>query len=151
MAHLERARDFHAPPPHGEPYSVTVPGSEQPGRTPIYRHWRFRDGVLKSLDPNVKTAHEMFEQTANRQPKRPCLGFRPYDPATKTYGKYQWIDYGTVQQRRANLGVGLVQVNKEAGVTESKYGIGLWCPNRPEWQITGMIKSQCSQLGGPSG
>ncbi len=75
--------------------------------------------------------------TASRQPTRKCLGFRPYNPTTRTYGQYQWMDYGTVQKRRANFGVGIVEVNKLAGVTEEKYGIGLWCQNRPEWQITG--------------
>ena len=52
-AYLELARDYHAPPPARGPYSVTVPGTEQPGRSATYRHWRFRDGLLKSLDPNV--------------------------------------------------------------------------------------------------
>ena len=68
---------------------------------------------------------------------RKCLGHRPYDPATKTFGPYQWMDYGTVQKRRANFGVGIVEVNRLAGVAEQKYGVGLWCQNRPEWQITG--------------
>jgi hypothetical protein len=74
---------------------------------------------------------------ANRQPKAKCLGFRPYDPATKTFGPYQWIDYGTVQSRRTNFGAGIVEINKRAGLTESKYAVGLWCQNRPEWQVTG--------------
>ncbi|KAL9031644.1 MAG: hypothetical protein Q9196_000358 [Gyalolechia fulgens] len=47
------------------------------------------------------------------------------------------MDYATVQLRRANFGVGIVQINKQAGVTESRYGVGLWCLNRPEWQLTG--------------
>ena len=52
-AYLELAKDYHTPPPAGGPYSVTVPGTEQLGRSATYRHWRFRDGLLKSLDPNV--------------------------------------------------------------------------------------------------
>lgn len=52
-AYLELAKDYRNPPPAGGPYSVIVPGTEQPGRTATYRHWRFRDGLLKSLDPNV--------------------------------------------------------------------------------------------------
>lgn len=52
-AYLELAKDYRTPPPAGAPYSVTVPGTEQPGRSATYRHWRFRDGILKSLDPNV--------------------------------------------------------------------------------------------------
>ena len=51
------------------------------------------------------------------------------------------MDYGTVQKRRAYFGVGIVEVNKLAGNTEQKFGVGLWCPNRPEWQLTGMISS----------
>ena len=47
------------------------------------------------------------------------------------------MDYGTVQKRRANFGVGIVEVNRRAGVVEQKYGVGLWCQNRPEWHLTG--------------
>ena len=51
--HLELAKDYNKPPPARGPYSVPVPGTEQLGRSATYRHWRFRDGLLKSLDPNV--------------------------------------------------------------------------------------------------
>ncbi len=81
---------------------------------------------------------------ACRQPTRRCLGHRPYDSATKTFGQYQWMDYGTVQKRRANFGMGIVEVNMLAGVTEQKFGVGLWCANRPEWQITG---TRCKDFG----
>lgn len=56
---------------------------------------------------------------------------------TKTFGAYGWEDYGTVAQRRANLGAGLMKLHRELGVTEDKFGVGLWSQNRPEWQITG--------------
>jgi long-chain acyl-CoA synthetase len=78
----------------------------------------------------------MFEVTALRIPNSPCLGWRPYDPAKKVYGPYEWMDYATVQKRRANFGVGLVEIHKRAGISESKYGVGLWSQNRPESQIT---------------
>lgn len=138
MAFMDRAKELYAAPPHGAPYSVAVPNSEKPGRSAMYRHWRFKDGVLKSLDPNISTAHDMFESAAKVHPRQPCLGWRPYDSNKKTWGAYQWIDYETVQRRRANLGVGIVKVIRDAGVLESSYGVGLWCQNRPEWQISGM-------------
>ncbi|KAL9103662.1 MAG: hypothetical protein Q9163_001321 [Psora crenata] len=53
MAHLQLAQDLGKPPAHGQPYSIAVPGSEQDGRTPIYRNYRFKDGLLHTLDPNV--------------------------------------------------------------------------------------------------
>lgn len=64
------------------------------------------------------------------------MGLRPYDPKTKSFGPYQWQDYQTVQRRRANLGVGLVELHKKHGHPGGKHGVGLWCQNRPEWQIT---------------
>ena len=53
MAHLEFAKDYRKLPSPGAPYSLAVPGSEQQGRSPVYRHFRFQNGILKSLDPNV--------------------------------------------------------------------------------------------------
>lgn len=103
----------------------------------MYRNWRFQDELLQTLDPSITTMHDAFEQSAKRVPTNRCLGHRPYDPVTKTFGQYVWQDYQTVQRRRANFGVGLVQLHKEAGVTEKTYGVGLYCNNRPEWQITG--------------
>lgn len=52
------------------------------------------------------------------------------------------MDFATVQKRRANFGVGIKHVVKEAGVLDQKYGVGLWCQNRPEWQITGNVSRQ---------
>lgn len=102
----------------------------------MYRHWRFKEGLLYTLDPALTTAHEFFEHTAHRLPNNRCLGYRPYDPATKTYGPYQWETYSQVQKRRTNFGVGLKILHEQVGVTGTQNGIGLWCQNRPEWQIT---------------
>ncbi|KAI9815692.1 MAG: hypothetical protein M1827_002088 [Pycnora praestabilis] len=133
---VARAKEIMVPPPPGSPYSVALPGSKKEGRSKVYRHWRFKDGLLHSLDPSITTAHEIFEKTAYRYPRNRCLGHRPYDPIKKTFGEYQWVDYQTVQRRRAHFGVGIVDLHKQAGVMGDRYGVGLWCQNRPEWQIT---------------
>jgi long-chain acyl-CoA synthetase len=136
----EYAALLATPPPPGSPYSLPIPNSATEGRSAIYRHWRFRDGpLLQTLDPSVQTAHDVFERTATRKPNLRCLGTRPWDPKTKTWGNYEWITYSQVAERRKNFGVGLVELHKRAGVTEEKHGVGLWCQNRPEWQITGMF------------
>lgn len=46
------------------------------------------------------------------------------------------MDYGTVQQRRLNLGKGLMELVGGPDPSARQYGIGLWCQNRPLWQIT---------------
>ncbi|EON65859.1 hypothetical protein W97_05101 [Coniosporium apollinis CBS 100218] len=134
--HLQRAEELQKPPPNGQPVSVALPNSEKQGRSKIYRHWRFQDGLIESLDPSVRTAHDMFEISANRRPEALFLGHRPYDSIKQTFGPYEWMDYGTAQRRMANLGVGLIELHAREGITGTQYGVGLWCQNRPEWQIT---------------
>ena len=70
-------------------------------------------------------------------PNNRCLGKRPWDPKTKTWGDYVWEDYATVQRRRKDVGAGIVSLHEQHGVPGKQYGVGLWCQNRPEWQITG--------------
>ncbi|KAH9832730.1 acetyl-CoA synthetase-like protein [Teratosphaeria destructans] len=133
---LEAARKHTPPPPPGAPYSVPVPGSEKQGRTAVWRHWRRGEaGPITTFDPEITTIHEAFEQTANRAPNRKCLGMRPYDATSKTFGPYVWETYAQIQKRRADFGVGLVELHRQVGVVGTQYGVGLWCQNRPEWQI----------------
>ncbi|KAK5111818.1 hypothetical protein LTR62_004738 [Meristemomyces frigidus] len=135
VSFLDEAAKIHAPPPPGAPFSVPLPASELPGRSAVYRHWRRKESLLQTLDPAVTTIHELFEQSAKRVPHKKCLGHRPYDALTKTYGTYVWQTYGEVQKRRANFGVGLVTLHERIGVLGTQHGVGLWCQNRPEWQI----------------
>lgn len=134
-----RSAELARPPPPGAPYSVALEGSEKEGRSQVYRHWRFKDAILESLDPTVATAHDFFEQTAERFRTNRCLGHRPYDPVTKTFGPYVWETYGQIHERRKNFGIGISQLHKKIGITGKQYGVGLWCQNRPEWQIVGEL------------
>lgn len=143
MALTRRDQDIvsialRAAPPAGAPYSLPIPGSQREGRTSVYRHWRFVDEpLLQTIDPEILTAHDSFEASMKKRPSARCLGSRPWDPVTKRFGKYDWMTYGETSLRRKNFGAGIVELHKEAGVTEEKYGVGLWCQNRPEWQISG--------------
>jgi len=171
---VEASDAFRPPPPRGSPHSVALPGTKKEGRSAIYRHWRFQDKLLESLDPavivnlvpsigptltfirsklrmifssqQVSMAYSALHFTniipANQFPKSKCLGSRPYDPVTKSFGQYQWQDYQTVQKRRAALGSALVELHREAGIIDAHFGVGLWCQNRPEWQITGQSQTR---------
>ncbi|KAL2258006.1 hypothetical protein VTK26DRAFT_8847 [Humicola hyalothermophila] len=127
-----------APPPPGSPYALPIPGTERPNRTPIYRHWRFQNGpLLETFNPKHQTIHDLFEYSVSQFPKNRCLGWRPWNPVTRTWEpKYVWLTYAEVAERRKNLGAGIVELHHRVGVKEDKYGVGLWAQNRPEWQIT---------------
>lgn len=130
------------PPPPGSPYGVPVPGSERPNRSAIYRHWRFRDGPLATFDPEHQTLHDLFEHASKHFPNNRCLGTRHWNPATQDWAdKYEWINYAETAERRKNFGAGVAELHQAIGVTKDKYGVGLWSPNRAEWQITGMSPS----------
>ncbi|AEO61871.1 hypothetical protein MYCTH_2141082 [Thermothelomyces thermophilus ATCC 42464] len=131
-------RELATPPPAGSPYALPIPGTERPNRTPIYRHWRFQNGpLLETFDPAHRTVHDLFENSVAQYPKNKCLGWRPWNPTTRTFEpKYVWLTYAEVAERRKNLGAGIVELHHRLGVKEDKYGVGLWAQNRPEWQIT---------------
>ena len=50
---LSKLQDLVIPPPPGTPYSVALPGSEREGRSKVYRHWRFQNALVETLDPLV--------------------------------------------------------------------------------------------------
>ena len=50
------------------------------------------------------------------------------------------MDYKTVRERRGYFGAGIVELHKRAGILEENYGVGLWCQNRAEWQLTGTTR-----------
>ncbi|KAK6197152.1 Homocysteine/cysteine synthase [Pestalotiopsis sp. IQ-011] len=135
-----------APPPPGSPYAVPVPGSEREGRSAVYRHWRFTDKPLvHTYDPSVRTFHELFQDTVRRFPNNRCLGTRHWLPATKSWdSKYTWQTYAQVEERSKNFGSGLLELHRRVGVTADKFGVGLWCQNRAEWQITDIALSSQS-------
>lgn len=129
-------RILKTPPPAGTPYSLPVPGSEKENRTPIYRHWQFVDKpLLETLDPKVLTVHDSFEASLKKRANYRCLGSRPWDAESQTFGQFEWMTYSEVAARRENFGKGIVELHRKSGVMTPKYGIGLWCQNRPEWQI----------------
>lgn len=55
--HLARAEELQQEPPKGTPYSVPLTGTEQPGRSRVYRAWNAQKELLRTLDPQVATQH----------------------------------------------------------------------------------------------
>ncbi|KAG6002910.1 hypothetical protein E4U21_002521 [Claviceps maximensis] len=129
--------ELGAVPPPGSPYGVPVPGSERPGRSAVYRGWRFCDrDLLTTFDPQVRSIHDLFEASARKRPNKKCMGVRQWNTTTQTWGdSYEWMTYGQVAERRNNFGAGLVEIHHRIGYPHQKHGVGVWSQNRPEWQI----------------
>ncbi|KAH8883347.1 long-chain fatty-acid-CoA ligase [Thozetella sp. PMI_491] len=134
--HVQKIFDSQVTRPKDQPYSVALPNSKKPGRSDVYRHWLFTDSLLETIDPNILTAHDMFEATARSNPNSEYLGHRPYDSVHLCYRPWQWLDFKTVQKRKDNVGKGLVEIHERHGRAGKQFGVGLWCENRPEWTIT---------------
>ncbi|EPS43027.1 hypothetical protein H072_2989 [Dactylellina haptotyla CBS 200.50] len=131
----ERVKYANAPP-SGKPHSIAVPGSARPGYSAVYRHYALGDGpLLETLDPRVRTQHEAFESGCAINPNANCLGWREQNRINKTWGPYQWMSYGTVRQRRTDIGAGILRLHEQAGLPNRQVGIGLWSPNMPQWQL----------------
>lgn len=139
----KKIEQFATPPPPGSPYAVPVPGTEQEGRTPVYRHWRVKDGpLLETWNPKIRTFHDQFQDTVQHFPNNNLLGTRPWNPVTKTWEpRFAWLTYAEVHQRTKNLGSGIIELHRRIGHAPEKYGVGLWCQNRAEWQMTDIALS----------
>ncbi|KAI1432457.1 AMP-binding enzyme [Xylaria sp. CBS 124048] len=137
QAQVLSIKEVSAPPAPGSPYSVPVPGTEREGRTPIYRHWQFRDKpLLSTFDPEMRTFYQLFERNVKERPNSRCLGMRAWDPATKSWDNaYSWETYAEVGARAKNFGSGVFELHRRIGVPPGNHGVGLWSQNRPEWQI----------------
>ncbi|ETS84751.1 hypothetical protein PFICI_02776 [Pestalotiopsis fici W106-1] len=134
-SYIEKARRYAQPPPPGAPQGVAVPNSKLPGRSAVYRHWRRGDELPDYFDPDLSSGYDMFEQTAKRQPDARCLGYRPYNGSTKSFGPYIWYSYDNVLKRSTDFGKGLAELLEANGVGGRQRPVGLWCANRPEWQF----------------
>lgn len=133
-----------AGPPPGQRHGLPVPGSERPNRTAAYRHWRFVDKpLLAGFDPDLKSVHDVFEKTVRRIPNKRAFGTRNWNTAARDWeDKFDWVTFSEAAERRKNLGAGLVEVHKLAGIEKDKHGVGLWSQNRLEWQLTGEYASE---------
>jgi long-chain acyl-CoA synthetase len=132
-------RDMAKPPPPGSPYGVPQPGTARPGRSAIYRHWRFAEEPLAtSVDVDIQSVHDILEVSARRYPNHKCLGTRKWNATSQVWeDKFEWISYTDFALRRNNIGRGLREIHELAGQTADKYAVGLWSQNRAEWQLCG--------------
>jgi long-chain acyl-CoA synthetase len=84
-----RIKELSVPPPPGMPYSVPLPGSEIEGRSKVYRHWRFTDAMLKTLDPAVRFENLFVPQEWSPGPQ--CDSFVFFVSFIRLFYFFLWL------------------------------------------------------------
>ncbi|AMD20786.1 HDR044Cp [Eremothecium sinecaudum] len=124
-----------------KPQSVPVTKKDPNGEySQVYRNICSPDALVTCIDQNWNTGYNIYNMSVKMYPDRKCLGERPYDAATGTWGEeYVWETFSEVQQRALNFGSGVLSiVNMRRGRPRASndFIVGIMAPNRKEWVIT---------------
>ncbi|KAG5421415.1 hypothetical protein I9W82_000505 [Candida metapsilosis] len=129
--------------------ALPLPGTEEPGFSPIYRNAYSQKELITVPYPGITTLYETFELSVANNGNKPCAGHRVKN-TDGTFGKYVWEDYKTIQKRRNNLGSGLFfvlqnnpyktdseahQKLKYDPLSDDSFAVTIFSHNRPEWLI----------------
>lgn len=131
--------------------SVEVPGTKGPGHSAIYRNQFFPEGPLtvESSYHYPKTLFESFNKGLSVSADKPCLGHRPINLLTGEFeNTFEWLTYSEVDKKRQILGSAFTKLASDGSLGElpdtKHWRMGLWSPNRPEWQLSALAASAFS-------
>jgi len=99
------------------------------GEGAVYRNAEFKDKLIETDNVAVKTLNDQFNATVAQYGNDGALGTRKKEG--ERVGDYQWETYSQVDQRRKNLGSGIINM------TGLKFDepVGIYSINRAEWLI----------------
>ncbi|KAJ2850823.1 medium-chain fatty acid-CoA ligase faa2, partial [Coemansia erecta] len=120
------------------PKSIIIPNSAEPGYSGIMRNSKYADGQFEDRFPDITTLYELMQSRLHRNPDKPVLGYRKYNPVTKTYGEYEWISTQECIASIENFGSGLDLIYQKYVPNESgsaQQALGIYSINRPEWPL----------------
>jgi long-chain acyl-CoA synthetase len=119
--------------------AVVVPGTERPGQTGHYRNAIWNDLITDSSPQPYKTLLDLWETGLNASRNEPCLGHRPVvSQSPLKFGDYVWQTFAEVDARKNAVGSAIHALFASGKLQPAKDGletVGIWCGNRPEWQI----------------
>ncbi|GAA5917933.1 hypothetical protein JCM6882_004129, partial [Rhodosporidiobolus microsporus] len=128
-----------------KPQSIPIPGSATSGSSAIYVSAAFPTYARDRSFP--QTGYELFNLGLDNFAKSPALGRRPWDEKVNDWAKeVVWETYEEVDGHRHRIGSGLVQLQQELFPDEkpTEWKVGIWSPNRPEWQHVNLAVSAYS-------
>lgn len=145
---------------------VVAAPPERPHELPVYRNKAFPE-LVTCLHRDLDTHAKLFNHAARLFAHRPCLGHRPYDyRSNKSKNCYHSLTYAEVNQRKRNLGSGLLralQASRLDRLLEShqkilrhessaptfnsgrhSFILSIFSANRVEWMLTDLACSAYS-------
>ncbi|CDR37909.1 CYFA0S01e19064g1_1 [Cyberlindnera fabianii] len=90
--------------------SVPVPGSKEPGFSPVYRNAAHPDGTIPYVAPGLSTLHELFENAVELFGDSDCLGERKRRADGSIDNFYTYESYSRIDQRRLSIASGIIQL-----------------------------------------
>ncbi|GAA6041632.1 hypothetical protein JCM8097_007780 [Rhodosporidiobolus ruineniae] len=137
---------FPIDPPAGhdvrKPQAVPLPNSAQPGSSAAFVNaafptWSTSFTPSSGFHPFPTTTYECFNLGLSTDPTKEALGRRPWDGNKGDWAdRVEWETYEQVDGHRTRIGSGLTKLREELfpDETEVQWKVGIWSPNRPEWQ-----------------
>ncbi|KAH6905799.1 long-chain acyl-CoA synthetase [Coprinopsis sp. MPI-PUGE-AT-0042] len=122
-------------------------GTKKAGQSAHYRNavWGLVDehtpGVLATLD-------QCWEEGLRIGQNRDFMGWRPRLGPGKFANHYEWMSYTQADIRRRQIGSALHKLFHDGTLKGDVYDtVGLWSPNRPEWQLVDLACQSYNQVG----
>ncbi|KAI0771152.1 acetyl-CoA synthetase-like protein [Trametes elegans] len=154
MSEQPHLRQIPIPLPAGADYrkqSVTVPGTERPGQTAIYRHSQFP--LVDLNTPGVFTnLVEIFDEGLRRSNGGPFLGHRPIlSKKPLQYANYHvWQSWPDVDARRRAIGSAVHALFQSGELGGGDLDtVGIWSKNCPNWLIVDLAMQAYGKVGVP--
>ncbi|EAN33363.2 AMP-binding enzyme family protein [Theileria parva strain Muguga] len=122
-------------------YSVPIPGTEEEGFSPVYRHPKHEKILGASDFGDFKTSWDLFQAGLRRNPDAECVGKRKRLPDGKL-GDFEFNTYSEFFKTTKAVGSSLVHHNlvKEQRISQSSFQgtcklVGLFLPSCEEWLL----------------
>lgn len=78
------------------------------GESPTYRNKLLPGSLYGPIHPELDTQAKLFNNAVRLYGDKPCLGARNFDPSTGLNGDYESLTYSEVNERKQNLGSGIL-------------------------------------------
>lgn len=148
---------------------ISIPGTEEPGYSGVYRNKIFSNGLKKTLTPYLTTYHEFFKNAVDLFKDKPCLAGRKYDYVAKnSANEYSSKSFKEIDEMKSTYGSGILYLlqknpykNNEKFESHRKidnhirdyetydnsnhsFVACIYSANRPEWLLSDLMCSSYS-------